>query len=80
MDLPELKLSIQNLLGKVNDDILLSEFYAELHSYVEPDQHQYWNNLSEADKEDILNSLQDSHSSDNLIPNSDAFAKFKKWL
>ena len=40
MKLPELKNNIQNLIGKVNDDVLLLEFYQELHSYVEPDQQQ----------------------------------------
>ena len=67
------------LIDKVENIDLLERFYQSFNSAVEQKKGA-WQTLSDADKNHILESYDESFNENNLLNHEDVKVKYSKWL
>jgi hypothetical protein len=76
----ELKSNFHKLIDEINNDSILNKFYEILSSARDKKEGVLWNNLSDSEQNELLETEKDSHNENNLISHNDMILKNKKWL
>lgn len=76
----ELKNEFHSLIDSINNEALLSKFYALLKRAKESKQGQLWATLSDEDQQELLLAEMESQDESQLISNEDMKKKYSKWL
>ena len=80
MNKVELKQNLHLLINKIDNINLLEEYYREMKIVVEDNRSGIWNNLTGAQKQEVLLSYEDSKNEKGLLDHSDVMKKYDKWL
>lgn len=80
MNTIELKNNLHHLIDSINNDHLLSRFYALIVSIKEYPESKLWSRLSTEEREELLLSDIESGDPENLIPHTEIEKKHSKWL
>ncbi len=76
----ELRSNLHRLIDTIQDESVLSGFYALLSKSRERKGGLLWNKLTSEEQEELLQIESESHDESNLIANSQMIQKHKKWL
>jgi hypothetical protein len=76
----ELKSNFHKLIDSINNEDVLSKFYAILEKTKESIDGALWNKLSFEEQQELKNIEKESHDSNNLISQADMTKKHNKWL
>lgn len=78
----EIKGGLYEMISKVNDKKLLMQLYELITDIVTQNlsDTDFWDELSENQKEELEKAIQESHDDKNLIEHEVVINKFKKWL
>lgn len=76
----ELKNNFHHLIDSINNDNILSKFYAIMAKMKERNDGKLWARLSVEEQEELVRSDIDSNDPANLIPQSEIQKKHNKWL
>jgi hypothetical protein len=68
------------LIDGIKDEEVLKSYYELIHQLNQNLAGELWNKLSAEEKNEVLQSYDDSMSKENLISHSELKAKHKKWL
>jgi hypothetical protein len=79
-DLTLVRNNIQLLLAKIEDEIILQQFYNALLWFSKSEEGQLWNTLSASQQNEVLESYEESEDEANLIPHEEAKHRHAKWL
>lgn len=80
MNTSVLKSDLHNLIDGLEDEKLLERFYQEIVTVITNSQTSIWDDLPEAQKNQILMSYEESKDENNLIDHEEVMEKYKKWL
>ena len=76
----EIKSNFHRLIDETDNERLLMKFYDLLIKSKVQKEGELWNQLSEAQKDEVLIAESDSHYQTNLIGHKTQKAKHQKWL
>jgi hypothetical protein len=79
-DLTLVRNNIQLLLAKIEDEIILQQFYNALLWFSKSEEGQLWNTLSASQQNEVLESYEESEDEANLIPHEEAKHRHAQWL
>jgi hypothetical protein len=79
-DLTIVRNKIQLLLAKIEDKIILQQFYNALLWFSKSEEGQLWNTLSPSQQADVLESYEESENEATLIPHEEVKNKHAQWL
>jgi hypothetical protein len=68
------------LIDRFNDDYYLSKFYQLMSGFEEQKDSLLWKNLSNSEKEELMQSLSEAEDINQLVAHEDVLEKYKKWL
>lgn len=80
MNTIELKNNFHHLIDSINNDKLLSKFYAVMARMSERNDEKLWGRLTSEEQEELIRADIESNDPANLIPHSEIQEKHKKWL
>lgn len=80
MNTIELKNNFHQLIDSINNDKILSKFYAVMARMSERTDEKLWGRLSPEEQEELIRADIESNDPANLIPHSEIQEKHKKWL
>lgn len=80
MNTIELKNNFHHLIDSINNDIILSKFYAIMARTNERSDGKLWGRLTEDEQEELIRADIESNDLSNLISHADIQQKHKKWL
>lgn len=76
----ELRSNIHRLIDTIQDESVLSGFYAILIKTKERKNGVLWQNLTKEEQDELLQIERESREESNLVSNSEMIKKHKKWL
>ena len=76
----DIKSNFHQLIDEIDNERLLMKFYDLLIKSKLQKEGELWNQLSEAQKNEVLIAESESHYKKNLIDHETQKAKHKKWL
>lgn len=79
----EIKQSFHNLIDEVDDDKLLEQLFRFMSILKEnriSRDHDWWDDLTQQQKEELDLALMESEDEKNLIPHSQVMKEAKEWL
>lgn len=78
----EIKGGLYEMISKVNDEKLLMKLYELIADIVTQNlsDTDYWDELSDNQKEELENAIQESHDNINLVGHEIVINKYKRWL
>ncbi len=76
----ELRSNIHHLIDTIQDESVLSGFYAILTKTKERKNGVLWQNLTKEEQDELLQIERESREESNLVTNSEIIKKHKKWL
>ncbi|HPE74824.1 MAG TPA: hypothetical protein PLC80_01975 [Draconibacterium sp.] len=80
MNTIELKNNFHHLIDSINNDKILSKFYAVMARMSESTDEKLWGRLTSAEQEELIRADIESNDPANLISHSEIQEKHKKWL
>ena len=80
MDKIELRSNLHDFVDQLENVELLKKYYSELKKLVAGSRSNIWDRLSDQQKQDLLDSFEDSESNSNLVDNDEAIEKLKRYL
>ena len=80
MDTLKLKKDFHNLIDNINNERLLSEFYALIKRRISNKEGKLWKSLTKEEEEELNLAFKESENLENLISQEDIRKKHKKWL
>lgn len=75
-----LKKEFHDLIDKIDNNLLLEQFYKALNYSNNNSKYELWESLSESEKEEILLAFEESKDESNLINYDQIKEKHNKWL
>jgi hypothetical protein len=75
-----LKKEFHELIDKIDNNLLLEQFYKALNYSNNNSKFDLWDSLSDQEKEDVLVAFEESKNENNLINFDDVKKKHSKWL
>lgn len=78
----EIKGGLYEIISKVNDEKLLMQLYELISDIVTQNlsDTDFWDDLSDDQKEELANAIQESYDDKNLLEHETVINKYKKWL
>jgi len=78
----EIKGGLYEIISKVNDEKLLMQLYELIADIVTQNlsDTDFWDELSDDQKEELENAIQESYDDKNLLEHETVINKYKKWL
>jgi len=78
----EIKGGLYEMISKVNDEKLLMKLYELIADIVTQNlsDTDYWDELSDNQKEELENAIQESYDNTNLVEHEIVINKYKRWL
>ncbi len=76
----KLKRDFHKLIDSIDNEQLLSAFYALLKRKAENEEGKLWQNLTAEQRNALKNAFQESEHAENLVGHDTVRKKFKKWL
>lgn len=78
----EIKGGLYEMISKVNDEKLLMKLYELIADIVTQNlsDTDYWDELSDNQKEELENAIQESYDNKNLVEHEIVINKYKRWL
>jgi len=76
----ELKNNFHHLIDSINNDNILSKFYAIMARTNERADGKLWGRLTEEEQEELIRADIESNDPSNLISHTEIQKKHKKWL
>jgi len=80
MNTIELKNNFHLLIDSINNDNILSKFYAIMARTKERSDGKLWGRLTEEEQEELIRADIESNDPSNLISHSEIQKKHNKWL
>ncbi len=80
MSTVELKKDFHDLIDSIDNEKLLSKFYALLKKKVSDEEGKLWKSLTKQEREEINKAIEESENPENLISLEEMRKKHKKWL
>ncbi len=81
MTIQEIKTSFHHLIDEIENEELLKRVYNLLKDYPkEKETEDFWDTLTNKQKEDIDAALKESEDEDNYISHDEVKKEAKKWL
>lgn len=75
-----LKKEFHDLIDKIDNDLLLEQFYKALNYRNNNSRYELWDSLSESEKEEVLLAFEESKDENNLKSYEQIKEKHNKWL
>lgn len=79
-DLILVRNNIQSLLSKIDDEVILQQFYNALLWFSKAEEEQLWNTLSASQQDEVLESYEESEHEENLITHEEVKLRHSAWL
>jgi len=79
-DLLLVRNNIQLLLTKIEDEVILQQFYNALLWFSKAEEGQLWNTLSSSQQNEVLESYEESEKEESLINHEETKLRHKQWL
>ena len=76
----ELKQNFHHLIDSIDNEKLLINFYELIKKKSSAEEGQLWNKLTDEEQKELLLSLEESKSPENLTSHEEMVNKHKKWL
>ena len=76
----ELKKDLHNLIDRIENEKLLSNFYNLLKKRVSSNEGELWKTLTKNEQEELNKAFEESENPKNLISHKIMKKKHKKWL
>ncbi|RPH29902.1 MAG: hypothetical protein EHM93_16630 [Bacteroidales bacterium] len=80
MNTIELRNNFHHLIDSINNDNILSKFYAIMARMNERADGKLWGRLTEEEQEELIRADIESNDPSNLISHTEIQKKHKKWL
>lgn len=80
MDTVELKLSLHQLIERMDSREQLEAYYEMMSANETADEQSSWNELSLEQQKELLDIVERSRNQQTLIPHESVKAKYRKWL
>ncbi|MPM27950.1 hypothetical protein SDC9_74467 [bioreactor metagenome] len=80
MNTIELKNNFHRLIDTIENEAMLTKFYAIMSRAKESTDGNLWEKLSAKEQSELLLSFEESEDEINLIPYSEIRKKYEKWL
>ncbi len=75
-----LKSNLHDLIDKIENKNLLEEYYTEMKYILDRSKSDLWETLSDVEKDELLQSYEESESEKNLKDNDTVLKKYADWL
>jgi len=80
MNTLELKKDFHNLIDSIDNESLLSDFYALIKRRISGKEGKLWKGLTKKEQEELNLAFEESKKPENLISHEEMRKKHKKWL
>jgi hypothetical protein len=80
MNVAEMKVEMIGILTQVVSEDKIARFYEKLYEVMEAPEDDWWDDLSPFQQKQLLLSLEESKSPENLVDYSDIKKKYAKWF
>ena len=80
MNTLELKKDFHNLIDSIDNESLLSDFYALIKRRISAKEGTLWKGLTKKEQEELYLAFEESENPENLISHKEMRKKHKKWL
>jgi len=80
MSVSELKRSFHNLIDSIENEGVLISFYELMKNRTSTPDGYLWNKLSIEEQNDIIQTIEETKYSENVINHSEIEKKHSKWL
>ncbi len=80
MNTIELKKDFHNLIDSIDNENLLSDFYALIKRRISAKEGKLWKGLTKKEQEELYLAFEESENPENLISHKEMRKKHKKWL
>ena len=80
MNTLKLKKDFHNLIDSIDNENLLSDFYALIKRRISEKEGKLWNGLTEREKEELNSAFEESKMPENLISHEEMRKKHEKRL
>ena len=80
MNTLELKKDFHNLIDSIDNESLLSDFYALIKRRLSGKEGKLWKRLTKKEQEELNLAFEESEKPENLISHEEMRKKHKKWL
>ncbi len=75
-----IKREFHELIDKIDNQLLLEQFYKALSYSHSNSKFELWDSLNETQRQEIIDAFEESNNDNNLINFEDIKAKHKAWL
>ncbi|MBL7765798.1 MAG: hypothetical protein JNJ58_06890 [Chitinophagaceae bacterium] len=76
----ELKTNFHQLIDEINNDDLLHQFYELMNAAKNRTDGLLWDNLSVQEKQELIQTVNESYQDENLVSHHEVILKNNKWL
>jgi len=80
MNTLELKKDFHNLIDSLDNEVLLSNFYALIKRRISVKEGKLWKGLTNKEQEELILAFEESKKPENLISHKEMKEMHKKWL
>lgn len=80
MNTLELRLNFHKLIDNITNENMLNAFYEMMSNAKEQAEGSLWAKLTTEEKQELLETENESQNADNLISHNEMKAKHSKWL
>ena len=83
MAIKDIKANVVKLIDELDDEVALAHLYEILKDFKQTHskgQHDWWDDLNDKEKQDLLTGLKEVKSQHNLISHEETMKRARKWL